>query len=756
MSDTKQSNYAKRKAVQASEIGSIPTAADPDRRESCRLDLHRYLRTYFPHTTGKRDFSSDHRRIISRIQGCILSGGRLLEAVYRGFAKTTIAENSILWATNYGHRRFVPIFGATASTSKANMNSMHIELSRNPLLYADFPEVCYPIWALEGKHQRCASQTCGGFLTETEWTAEHVVLPTIYFDVPTEVKELAGELQATINAAMAVLQAGEDDPELARKRAEATVRLHNILSPYRSKSSGAIIAAKSIEAAARGMTFKRPDGTQQRPDFVFIDDPQTDATATSTRKTQVRLGIIRKTILKLGGHDRQIAAVMTGTVIQPDDLVDSILKRTAKEDMAWQGERVPMVKKWADAHETMWLGEYARLRRTYAADDPGSQLLAHKLATEFYGRNRAAMDSGAEVGWEHCFNHAEDLDGEEHEKDYELSAIQHVYNLLIDDGEEVFASECQNQPLRPENQEGVLTLELVMGKASGLSRGITPLWASTLVAFIDVQDNLLFWTVMAFGEQFRGHVVDYGTWPEQSRSHFSYKDARQKLTWKYPGMEKEAVISAGLNDLASRLLDRDWHREDKLAMRISATAVDSSDGDHSDIVYEFCRLSPHKAILRPSKGRGVTAAQVPWEMFLVRPGEKVGHHWLARPLQKQKTILVTEIDVNYWKTFVRDRFFSGKGGRGSLELFGKYDDHRLFAEHMLAEFGVSTEGRGRKLTEWKIRPNHADNHWWDCVVGCHALGSIQGVTLDVAGMVQQKKKRKHYTSADFSRARVAV
>jgi hypothetical protein len=70
------------------------------------------------------------------------------------------------------------------------------------------------------------------------------------------------------------------------------------------------------------------------------------------------------------------------------------------------------------------------------------------------------------------------------------------------------------------------------------------------------------------------------------------------------------------------------------------------------------------------------------------------------------------------------------GDRGCLSLFGdKPDLHRLFAEHLTAEYRVKTEGRGRTVDEWKMRPERSDNHWLDCLVGCAVAASMQGVVL---------------------------
>jgi hypothetical protein len=71
------------------------------------------------------------------------------------------------------------------------------------------------------------------------------------------------------------------------------------------------------------------------------------------------------------------------------------------------------------------------------------------------------------------------------------------------------------------------------------------------------------------------------------------------------------------------------------------------------------------------------------------------------------------------------------GGRGCLSLFGdKPDRHRLFAEHLTAEYRVRTEGRGRSVDEWKLRPERSDNHWFDCLVGTAVAASVQGAALE--------------------------
>lgn len=85
---------------------------------------------------------------------------------------------------------------------------------------------------------------------------------------------------------------------------------------------------------------------------------------------------------------------------------------------------------------------------------------------------------------------------------------------------------------------------------------------------------------------------------------------------------------------------------------------------------------------------------------------------------------------NFWKSFVQARLTVPIGDQGSLALFGDAPTrHRLFAEHLTAEYRVQTSGRGRTVDEWKMRPEQSDNHWLDGMVGCDVGASMQGTSL---------------------------
>ena len=93
------------------------------------------------------------------------------------------------------------------------------------------------------------------------------------------------------------------------------------------------------------------------------------------------------------------------------------------------------------------------------------------------------------------------------------------------------------------------------------------------------------------------------------------------------------------------------------------------------------------------------------------------------------------------------------GDRGCLSLFGDSpDQHRLFAEHLSSEYRVKTEGRGRIVDEWKLRPERGDNHWFDGLVGCAVAASMQGVSLQ-GGDVAAAPPRERVSFAELQRSR---
>ncbi|HIK95517.1 MAG TPA: hypothetical protein EYG03_26530, partial [Planctomycetes bacterium] len=278
--------------------------------------------------------------------------------------------------------------------------------------------------------------------------------------------------------------------------------------------------------------------------------------------------------------------------------------------------------------------------------------------------------------------------------------------------------------------DDLLTVDEIAAKTNRIGRGEIPIGCNALTMFIDVQQNLLFFVLIAWEDNFTGYVVDYGSYPDQKRTYFTLRDARHTLATVAEGTGLEGSIYAGLETLTEDLLSREWKRDDGAAMRVDRCLIDANWGHSTDVVYQFCRQSAHAAILTPSHGRFVGASSVPFSDYKRKQGDRVGLNWRIPNVRGKRAVRHVVYDTNYWKSFMHARLAVAMGDPGCLSLFGdKPDLHRLFAEHITAEYRVKTEGRGRTVDEWKIRPERADNHWLDGIVGCAVAASIQGVVL---------------------------
>ena len=643
-------------ALAGRDIGEMPEVANPDRKDHASRDFRYFCESYFPLTFHLK-WSPDHLKVIDKIQRAVVDGGLFALAMARGSGKSSIAEIACIWAVLYGHREFVCLIGSDEGHACDMLDSIKSELDSNEQLLADFPEVCFPIQALDGIANRANGQLYQGQRTQIGWTAKEIVLPTV--------KE--------------------------------------------SAASGAIIKVAGLTGRIRGMKFKRPDGRTVRPSLVVLDDPQTDESARSLSQCANRESILAGAVLGLSGPGKKISGIMPCTVIRPGDMADSILDRDKHPE--WNGERTRMVYSFP-ANEGLWK-KYAEIRAEGLRNGDGGA-----AATEFYRTHRVDMDEGAEVAWEQRFNHDE------------LSAIQHAMNLKLQD-EAAFFAEYQNDPLIEETiTEGMLTADEIAAKYNRMQRGVIPISCNHVTAFIDVQQKLLYYAVAAWDDDFTGYLIDYGAYPDQRRAYFTLRDSRQTLTTAARGTGLEGSIYAGLESLTGEILGREWQRDDGAALRIDRCLIDANWGHSTDVVYQFCRQSQHSAVLLPSHGRFVGASSMPFSEYKRRPGDRVGLNWRVPNTRGKRAIRHVLYDTNWWKSFLHARLGVAMGDRGCFSLFGdSAETHRLMSEHLTAEYFIRTEGRGRTVDEWKIRPEQSDNHWLDCLVGTAVGASMQGATL---------------------------
>ncbi len=98
-----------------------------------------------------------------------------------------------------------------------------------------------------------------------------------------------------------------------------------------------------------------------------------------------------------------------------------------------------------------------------------------------------------------------------------------------------------------------------------MERSRVPVGCNHLTMFVDVQQKMLFYVVCAWTDDFTGHVIDYGEYPDQQRRYFTLRDAQHTLQIAAPGTGLEGAIYAGLESVTESYPGREWRRDDGAA-----------------------------------------------------------------------------------------------------------------------------------------------------------------------------------------------
>jgi site-specific DNA-methyltransferase (adenine-specific) len=295
----------------------------------------------------------------------------------------------------------------------------------------------------------------------------------------------------------------------------------------------------------------------------------------------------------------------------------------------------------------------------------------------------------------------------------------------ITEAEQDSWSELQNEPQQDHNESRAWlnAQDLADGRNVKIKRGLIPRDYHKLVCSIDVQQSLLYYSVMALKDDGSGHLVRYGTWPEQEESYFTLREARKKLRNKYRNRSDMAALSEGITDLADWLFSREWLTEDGGSVPMEAVGCDAR--WKGEIVKQALARSDHANRLYAYLGHSYRAADKPISERKYDHGSRVGLGWVIKKRKSKSDVKSVTVDVNFWKTALQDQLAARVGSPGAVTIYdGK---HRMLAEHITSEFGTPTEGRGRTVIEWRLKPGHAGYHG-----GLPGLGF--GLGLQCAGV----------------------
>lgn len=642
-------------------------------RKKCSESLLEF-NLLFKNSTGLKPLGDVQRDSIAHEQEVILNGGRINKSEPRGYGKTVRARHASLWAVLEGYRDFIAVFKASLDQAKEQIIAgWKAEIRNTPELLWAYPDLIWPLVALNGVSQAATRQTYNGQPTACRWTSSTLVFPTV---LDAKGNPIAG--------------------------------------------SGSVLMAMPLKSA-RGANYTTTDGRVLRPDLLMFDDVQKDEDADNPLTIEKTEDLIDHTAMRLGGHSKTISAIMNNTIRRENDLGERY-----HEKKGWRSVRYKMLDKPSETEEKHWLGKYAEILTTWDNGNVADEERAKLDALAYYKKNRKAMDRGTKTTWKWAYAWEDD-------PMTEISAVQHAYNIKIIDGESVFASECQNEPVKQNTGLDLLSHQEIIDRKHRHPRGTVPAEASVLVTFVDVHPQILDYEVWAYAPDFTGWKVDGGTFPDQRRPSFNHSKCPIPLSTLFPGLDDGPRTYAALRAIFEGhegqnwkgLASRVWEKSDGSKMRLTRGLADAN-GRESTEVKAALADSPYAPVLTPSFGMGIGLSRAPISRWSQSIGTDYGPEWVPTKAQVGE-IAGVNFDANYWKTRFHKALVLPDAAKGCLRLFaGSAVDHNRAAYGYLAEKPKPVTDGIRKLLIWLLQPNH-ENHPLDCAVGCMVAASMSGI-----------------------------
>lgn len=731
-----------------------PLRIDWARRLACADSLKLFCETYM-RPVFYLDWSVDQLKCLAKIETVVRDTATFALAMPRGGGKTALCRAGILWATLCGYRTFPYLVGASHPKAIQTLRSIKQYLFQNDLFYADFPEIIYPIQRIQNRWHLAQGQTYNSEPTYIEWGTDSIRFPCLILS-----KEVA-------------------EPYL-QNGLESYLVYNDAMQGYLPITAGTIIRTSGIDGSIRGEAETHPITLRQpRPDMVVLDDIQRDAKVESGETCRRLVATVDGAIQYLAGPDKKISALMPCTIIRDGDVSSIYLDRQQKPE--WLGERCSFVIHWPDGitdwemdNESeagkLWL-HYDQLRR---------QSLALRndisMATEFYVENRATMDKEFIISWPEMYD-----------RKSEISAQQRAMNLRFTNHAS-FLAEGQNIGRRLDGRIRHITSKALRNKQLPYPRYHCPPDTVHLVAFIDVQMEILFYSVLALNPSFTGIFTDYGTWPPLNMRYFTkaqseswslltrafttaypqYSQTASNNTWTGDDAKVRAPLDAKIYHAVSMcvqyLRTLDFQCGGRI-IHVGKIGVDTKWGKASNALKRYCREAGDSNVVSysgnpylPSHRQLEEYASTQGWLFhhILHPTTKESM-WVYKP--DDLGMFSLSADVNRGKTFLIHRLASPPGSPGCISLYqAPPHEHELFCNHVCdSEYPEVIEARGLRKECWKERDGSQDNDYLDCAVGCCIIGSFSGAQLYMNPQTQQsvntpRPKRKYSEMYEQKRA----
>lgn len=462
-------------------------------------------------------------------------------------------------------------------------------------------------------------------------------------------------------------------------------------------SEGQTIACLGIDGPIRGTKYRG-----KRPKLAIIDDVEDrEAAASDTLIAKIE-EIIEQDIAGLGASAERVSRVMLCTTQNRKCIAYKYTD--PKQKPSWRGKRY---RKMITPPERQDLIEqYIAMRKERSDADPDG-----REAYQFWLANMPEIERGAVVSNPESYSKKIHEDGQP----IESSAVMAYYNRVADWGPKAVATEVDNDPPAETGPVGNgITADIIGSRISGLARRQLPANTIAVTAAIDLGKYLCHWVICAWWKGAGGVVVDYGRAEVAGTDNTTDNEASEPMIYKALLRWRDEMLAQPLVDATGQ------------ARPIDFVLVDS--GTFTNAAYEFVKQVGGQ--FHASKGIGNYRPRTTASATCI-PGERLHAQFL--PPSK---IWLYDLDADYWKQFVHERFLTPTFDdnnmlrAGSLSLFhpdsGK--KHLTFANHIASEELVTEfkEGKGAK-TYWN-RIN-ANNHWLDALAMASAGTEVCKVNL---------------------------
>ncbi len=626
----------------------IPAVANPKRRARCKKSLYDFAKTYCTACDGgllEDPPPLTMKPIIDALQQAVVDGGKVHIRMPRGHGKTSFVKCAIIYACVYGFRRYVVTVSARADDAASLIDDIWNLCESSQTFAEDFPEYATPMRALEGKTQRAKSLTVGGERVNLRKNASRIQFPTV-----------AG-----------------------------------------AEGSGAVLDAVGITGKARG----KIKGSL-RPDFLIVDDPQDDKEALNESRVKEKERLIDRSFLGLAGHKKQIAALMTSTPIEPNDLSEIYARKKG-----WKTFTFRLFKSWPKS-----MGTATSLWEQYAdllSHEIAAGQSAHIACNKFYRAHRKEMDEGAEV-----------LNAKNYDRATEVSAIQHGMNLYFAVGEDNFNAEYQMKPAAIDTTFRISSSLITSRVRKGTIPGYIPEDTVLTVACTDLNPSYGFSTsVVCFNRAMSAFVTAYHVFPTDIHDSGNLRENAQRVY---------AALTACGREIA------------KLGIRLDAWGIDGS-GTYFETVQKFARNAKELIGIDCTVliGRASTLFN-PYVRTRIR--DAVNNTVLCgdRDADGQKRRWVV-FNADIWKESAHAAWNQELGADGGCSLFDggvMHDGTRGFATQIANEWLESKrEDKGKWRYNWKTKEPH---DFGDCMAMSHALAAHLG--FSATGEFRSREKRK--------------